>query len=916
MKFRMEQPSSTPQRIICVSRWNTPSKPYPSFPAPYRATSRGFQLAGMIAVAALAAAPLFAQKKASGFPEDWSHHHVVFSNPGTLPEASRKGSFDSWLKVVANPRFTFQQQKRGSRPPFHRWRKDQGTKEAPLQRDWSASLGIAGVAPDMFPAKWTFSATATPSCSDYVVFPVNAAGAAGSQPNIVGFQNLYVNGGDTGVCPGTAPTVLFSYYVGAGTVQTSPFLGGVAGEVAYVESVTGDGASVGSIFHVLTGAGTGASNGTVAAPVAPGAGNSALDVAITMSGFVSVTRSSPFYDYTNDVAYVGDDSGVLHKFTPVFNGPPAEVTTGGWPATVSTQTGKILTAPVFDSGTGLVYVGDSQGYLYSVNASGTSVQSGLLGSGAGIVDSPLLDPSAETLYVFVGDNAGGTGSAVFAFNVSAGITAGSTGSTAILGTQSATIPVYDGMFDNAYYTSSTNAGNLYVCGNAGGNPTLYAIPISYSSGPVLGSVVTGPPLASSNIACSPVTEFYNSNTSTDWLFAAVSSTSCGASSGTTAGGCVMSFNITTALTGSTPGPWTPSTTYATDAEIVDTSGNLQECTGGGCGEAGNQSGTATPAWTTTTTTDGTGTNASATGTITANSAASGATVTIGSLTLTASAPTYASSPILIALEPNGPTTLTVGTTMYDFRLSQGNCTVGINCIEDVSTLAMDQTGLITAINGTSCWDPCVSINPSVTATAGTTDTVIITAITPGTGANSDPLATSDPAAVQFNGGAFPSTTLGAGTGTLGTNGSNTPPNFQYWSGSAAASTSTLASNIAGAGAGNSAGVTLTYVSGNTFLATGTGANAGPAGNSVAIGGTLTGFSWNPTGFLAGGTSPLMWTYQSASNGQTTAPQPTGSSGIVVDNDGTGAGEASIYFGTLSGTGATNSGVKMTQSGLN
>jgi len=913
MKFSMEQRIRMPQIAFRMTRWNAYPKLYACCYEPCGVRTRTFRFTGMIALAVLAAVPLLAQKEAPGFPEDWSHHHVVFSNPGTLADASRKGTIEAWHKVVNDPRYTFQQMKRRGRPPFHKWKRDQGTQEAPLRRDWSATLGSAGVAPDMFPAKWTFSATATPNCSDYVVFPVNAAGAAGSQPNIVGYQNLYVNAGSSGSCPGSAPTILFSYYVGAGTVQTSPVLGSAVGQIAYVESITGDGATVGSKFHVLTGAGTGGSNGTVAAPVAPGTGNNATDVAITMSGFVSVTRSSPFYDSVNEVMYLGDDSGLLHKFTPVFNGAPAEVTTGGWPATVSTQTGKILTGPVYDPGTGLVYVGDSQGYLYSVNATGTPVQSGQLGSGTGIVDTPLLDPSAETLYVFVGDNAGGTGSAVFAFNVSGGITGGSTGSTATLVTESATIPLYDGTFDNIYFTSSTNAGNLYVCGNAGGNPTLYVIPISYSSGPVLGSVVTGPAVASSNIVCSPLTEFYNASTSTDWLFGSAPSTSCGASL-TTAGGCVMSFNITTALTGTTPGPWTPSTAFPANAEIVDTNGNIQECTAE-CGVPDAESGTVTPSWTTGTTSDGTGTNASAIGTVSANSAAGGATVTIGTLTLTASAPTRASSPILINSEPPGPTTMTLNSTMYDWRLTQTNCTAGINCIEDLPTLATDQTSLIDAINGTSCWNTCIGANPSVTATAGATDTVIITAITPGTGANSDPLVTSSSTSIQYNGGAFASTTLGAGTGTLGTNGSSTPPNFPYWSGSAAATTAALASNIAAAAAGNSANVTLSYVSGNTFIATGTGTNAGPVGNSVAIGGTLTGFTWNPTGFLAGGTTPLTWTYQSASNGQTTAPEPTGSSGIIVDNDGTGPAEANIYFGTLTGTGATNSGVKMTQSGL-
>jgi hypothetical protein len=534
------------------------------------------RLTGVILVAVLAPGPSFAQKEKEkeGFPEDWSHHHVVFSNPGTIGEAAGRGSFDSWYKVVTNPRFTHQLLKRRQKPP--RGMGNKGPQVTPLQRDWSATLGGAGVAPDMFPAKWQFSPAANAaSCSDYVVFPVNKAGVLGSQPNIVAYDNLYVNAGGAGTCPGTTPTVLFSYFVGTGTVQTSPTLGGAAGQVAYVESIAG-----GSKFHVLKGAGTGASKGTVAAPVAPGTGNSATDVALILNGGVSVTRSSPFYDFAHDAAYVGDDSGKLHKITPVFNGAPAEVVSAGanvWPATVSTQAGEILTPPVFDDGSAKVFVGDSQGFLYSVNSTTGSGSAGVLqsaqlgNSASGIVDSPLLDPSAETLYVFVSDNVGGTASAVFLFNTAASISA-SSGTNVTVGTSSTTVPVYDGTFDNIYFTSANGgqpAGNLYVCGNAGGNPTLYIIPITYSGGAQhMGAAVAGPAFANSNVGCSPLTEFYNSSTSIDWLFGGVGSNSCGASP-STAGGCVLSFNITTALTAATPGPWTPDTAFALNNEIVD-----------------------------------------------------------------------------------------------------------------------------------------------------------------------------------------------------------------------------------------------------------------------------------------------------------------------------------------------------------
>ena len=920
MKFGMEERIRMPQGVFRIARWNAHVNLNDCCHEPCRVPTRVFRFWGMIALAAFAAAPLLAQRAAPGFPEDWSQHHVVFSNPGTLAKASGRGRLEAWHKVMNDPRYTFQQQKRSPRAPIDKWKKIKGTHEAdaPLQRDWSAALGSSGLAPNVFPAKWTFSTTATPSCSDYVVFPVNAPGVSDGQPNIVGYQNLYVNSGSTGTCPGTAPTVLFSYFVGTGTVQTSPALGGTVDEIAYVESIAGDGATVGSKFHVLTGAGSGGSNGTVAAPVAPGTGNAANDVAITMSGFVSVTRSSPFYDFSHDAAYVGDDSGMLHKFSPVFNGAPAEVTTGGWPATVSTQTAKILAGPIFDGGTSLVYVGDSQGFLYSVSAAGAVVQSGQLGSGTGIVDPPMLDPSAEALYVFTGDNAGSTGSAVFAFNVSAGITSGGTGSTATLGVQSATIPMHDGTFDNTYLTSADGTqpvGNLYVCGNAGGIPTLYQVPISYSGGPVLGTVVTGPNLASSNIGCSSLTEFFNTSTGTDWLFGSVGSTSCGASL-TTQGGCVMSFNITTGIA-PTIGPWTPSAAFALNSEVVDTNGQLQECNAGGCGVAGVTSGAAAPVWTGGTTMDGTGANASAVGIVSANGASNGATVTVGTLTMTASAPTAARSSVLCLVIPAVNATISINGRVYQWETVVGSCTAGDRCLRINGNVSNNSIILADNINGLNvqCLANCVGTDPTVSANSSAT-TVTLTATTPGTGANSDVLAINNTTDFRINGlVGTSSSTLGAGTGALGTNGSSTPPNFQYWSGSAAATTAVLASNISSAAAGNSANVTLSYVSGSGFTATGTGTNVGLAGNSVAIGGTLTGFTWNPTGDLAGGSSPLTWTFQSASNGQTTAPEPTGTGGIIVDNDGTDPGEANIYFGTLSGTVSTKSGVKMTQSWL-
>ncbi len=50
----------------------------------------------------------------TGVPQDWSHHHVVFSNPGSEEEAIKAGRYAEWLQVVKEPRYVMQQMRRNS----------------------------------------------------------------------------------------------------------------------------------------------------------------------------------------------------------------------------------------------------------------------------------------------------------------------------------------------------------------------------------------------------------------------------------------------------------------------------------------------------------------------------------------------------------------------------------------------------------------------------------------------------------------------------------------------------------------------------------------------------------------------------------------------------------------------------------
>ena len=539
-----------------------------------------------------------------GAPDDWTHHHLIFSTPHPpgFEQALEEGTLEKWLRLQNEPRLRLQQLKRNSvatapvtteispvtteipvlvessavPPPAN--------KKPAMKRDWSVSLNGAGVAAAQFPAKYTFSYAGAPNCtSDFAVFPVDAPGVSGSQANIVGINNLY---SATPACNnGNGPTVEFAYYIGTGTVQTSPVLSLDGTKMAYVESIAS-----GSKLHVTTiGSASGGSRGTAASsPAVPGAGNNAADIPKTIcatsacTSGVSVTRSSVYYDYSTDNAYVGDDGGLLHKFTGLFFGTPTEVTTSPWPVTIAAST--ILTSPLYDPMSQNIYIGSSNGTLYRVVASSGAVTSVAVGAGGtygGIVDSPIVDGS--TGYVFAA--AGELASTYSCSNSGGGV---------VQTTTTLSSPVHEclgigdvnnahcGAFDNAYFTS-VSSGHMYWVGNDAtyGVPALWYLGFN-SSGVVTSateatssSPATPVILASVAEDASPLTEIYNTYSSTDWLFVTVPGSSCG---GATSGGCIISFNIGTPPT---IGPWLPNWShYALNSQTVDINGNIQQVTGG------------------------------------------------------------------------------------------------------------------------------------------------------------------------------------------------------------------------------------------------------------------------------------------------------------------------------------------------
>lgn len=542
--------------------------------------------------------------------DDWSHRHLIFSRPATAEQAAR---------VQRDPRY-WQQMYRSELPivlPLAEGGEalDSQLPDAenmPLRSGslgsgglWEEDLGSGGnIGAGNFPAKYSLRGT-TANCGnaaqpDFVVYSTGLSGSS-TQASVVAYNNLYSG------CTGTVPSDYWAYNTG-GQILTSPVYSQDGTQVAFVQTAGDEGSLVllkwaasttESVGSPKTLAGESASL-YASCPTRPCMTTALLTNPLGVTN--NDTTSSVFYDYGSDTAYVGDNLGWLHKFTPVFNGPLTEVrTTGLWPVQVNPTNPNPLSGPVHDSASGNVFVGDAGGFLYRVNSTTAAVtKSGQLDFGVGIVEGPVVDPTAGLVYVFASSDgtsncAGGAAcAAVYEFTTSFAGGVGTkveVGSSVVFGTTPNPNPLYIGAFNSTYENSVNATGTLYVCGNTGGPPILYQVPITAGA---FGTVIAGPDLSNSTTPCSPVTDILNPNVTggaTEWMFASAQAN--GTSSACAAGGCAYNFKDT---------PWDVSTVYAVGQEVVDSHFQIQVVSKAGT------SGATAPTWKTTvgaTTDDGT-----------------------------------------------------------------------------------------------------------------------------------------------------------------------------------------------------------------------------------------------------------------------------------------------------------------------
>jgi hypothetical protein len=525
-----------------------------------------------------------------GLPLDWSHRHIIFSQPSTYEQVNQ---------VTTNPRY-WQQWYRDNIP--HVLHVDSETPADIRSVDpasggaWSVNLGTgASIGAGNFPAKYSFQVTSA-KCTDYVVFSTGLAGSS-TQASVVGFTNLYSG------CGGIVPNVNWAYNTG-GQILTSPTLSTGGDQIAFVQTASSQGTLV-----LLKWA---AASGTVGTPVTLTAVSNASYRSCTAPCMTTIplkdglgvatddTTSSVFPDYSHDILWVGGASGWLHQITGAFRSTPAELNTGGFPVQVS-ATATFLSSPAHDQTSGLVFVGDSDGYLYSVSNTSppTVIKSRRMDYGTGFVAGPIVDSTAQKVYVFSSSDGGtacaGSSPCAGVYVLPTTFAANAIGIQGTVGISSATPnPMYEGAFDSVYRASNNATGNLYVCGDTGGVPIVYQISITGGS---TGIRTIGGPLSNVSTTCSPVADIPNPNAASgggplEWIFAGVAAGGLG--NNCSLSGCIMNFNVQ---------PWLASHAYSVGQEILDTNLNVQVVRTAGTSKTGTH-----PTWNTATdgsTTDGT-----------------------------------------------------------------------------------------------------------------------------------------------------------------------------------------------------------------------------------------------------------------------------------------------------------------------
>jgi hypothetical protein len=471
-----------------------------------------------------------------GVPDDWSHHHLVFSNPGTYEQAVKTGAaYVKWLTIRYNTRFILQQMKRhaeaagglsgelsaggeeaaslsgmvhpeglaigllGQVPGQVIAKPKPAPKPMPiripkfLKRDWSESFLTGTVQPNAYPAKWGASLTSL-SCFDYVVYPTGNAGSS-TAASIVAYYNLY-----TPSCTEitTVPSTFWAYNTAGtdtgATISTSPIISGDGSQVAFIQS-DGTKASLVLLKPVLTVQATladGYYDITITSGTVPqtavgmqiiGGGINAGTTISSVSGSIVTMSTKAQNNVTAETVYITMPGTLTAPASLTSQTSSANYQTCAAPCMLtlplSGPANDTFSAPFYDFATDdAIYVGDDSGYLHQFSGVFTKAPSEVTTSPWPVLlnaSNKVTSPVYDpaTGYVFVGDTGG------YLYSVGS---AGKYGTSAQLG---------DVIIDAPLVDSSAGMVYAFVTANSGGYNAVFQFPTGFTTGTGNGGVPVG-----------------------------------------------------------------------------------------------------------------------------------------------------------------------------------------------------------------------------------------------------------------------------------------------------------------------------------------------------------------------------------------------------------------------------------------
>jgi hypothetical protein len=448
--------------------------------------------------------------------------------------------------------------------------------------DWAFDVGPNGPASG-FPT--THTAGVIPDCvNDHVSFTIHAQGTS-TQANVVILNNLYVNTGGTGFCPGTKPNVVAAYNIGksaAGNYLGDPWPSVDGTKIVVLEKGLA-GTATPATLHVIT---IGTGGGKVTDPIVPPT-ETVLNYTAGSGACASGLSGAPRLKdmaiwYTSGNLYTGDDNGRIYKITNAFTTPAVAycISTGSNPVTDVNVDENVAGQP---TGTNYVNVVTRGKTLksYSANSGSTAFTSRwstvVSSVNNGITDFTVEDGDFNFIYLMTNHESTGANAQLQQYSYAGTLV----GSVTVGPASSQNLNM--GAWDHNYQNNVNAKATFYYCAypaGATGLPNLSDVQFNSSwhlnSSPTMtGDGNIQPPLAVIGSTCGSLLGFYfedkskTPNPTIDMIFGVGDGTAIAPSR-------VSRWRIQTAATNRSP---ITSNTFTWAQQVANEPGGISAATG-------------------------------------------------------------------------------------------------------------------------------------------------------------------------------------------------------------------------------------------------------------------------------------------------------------------------------------------------